>query len=183
MPENERKVFSGQIFTVYQWDQKLYDGSTAVFERISRADTAGVLAVTPAKKIIVTRQEQPALQPFWSLLGGIVDAGESPEEAAARELLEEAGMRGVLEPWFTVEPAEKVSWKTHQFVAHDCVRVAEQSLDKGEKIEVHEVSFEPFLELAQRPDFRDKQVQLAVFSALVSAEKMKALRSLLFREQ
>src|SRR5215467_9321922 len=32
IPEHAERVFQGKIFDVYQWPQKLYDGSTATFE-------------------------------------------------------------------------------------------------------------------------------------------------------
>ena len=31
LPEQAKKVFDGEIFDVYQWDQEMYDGSTETF--------------------------------------------------------------------------------------------------------------------------------------------------------
>ena len=36
----------GNFFKIWQWPQKLYDGSEVTFESISRADTVTVLALT-----------------------------------------------------------------------------------------------------------------------------------------
>lgn len=70
LPAHAKKVFQGKIFAVYQWEQALYDGSTAIFEKLARADAASVIPVTTDKKIIVTEQEQPSLKPFWGTIGG-----------------------------------------------------------------------------------------------------------------
>ena len=34
IPENAKRVFKGIIFDVYQWEQELYNGSKAVFEKL-----------------------------------------------------------------------------------------------------------------------------------------------------
>ncbi len=182
LPDHARKVFSGVLFDVYQWDQEMYDGSTAVFEKVRRADSAGVLAVTPDKKIVVTYQEQPSIAPFWSLIGGIVDDGETARVAAERELLEEAGLHGELMDWFQVKPATKIEWTIYGYIAHNCTKVAEQHLDAGEKITLHELSFDAFIACTQRDDFRDTEVAIEVLRALAFPEKMKELRRLILGE-
>ena len=64
IPDTATKDFSGVFFDIYQWQQELYDGSFKTFERAKRPDSASMVAVTPDKKIIVTEQEQPALEPL-----------------------------------------------------------------------------------------------------------------------
>lgn len=182
LPSDAQKVFSGILFDVYQWQQTLFDGTSATFEKIKRPDSAGVLAVTPEKKIIVTRQEQPSMTPFWSLLGGIVEKNEQPAQTAERELLEEAGLKGSITEWFHFRPATKIEWTIYLYIARDCVRVADQKLDAGEKIQLHECSFEEFIALTQQPDFRDTEVSVEVLKALAFPEKMRQLRQLLLGE-
>ena len=58
--------------------------------------TVHMLAITPDGLVPVLRQWRPPLEDWvWELPAGCCDvADERPEEAAARELLEETGWRG-----------------------------------------------------------------------------------------
>jgi len=55
-------------------------------------DYAAVVALTDEDRVLIVRQYRPALEhDTLELPSGIVDPGETPEEAARRELLEETG--------------------------------------------------------------------------------------------
>jgi 8-oxo-dGTP diphosphatase len=43
-------------------------------------------------QILLLQRSSGMMIGFWSVPGGIVEPGESPQEAAARELFEEAGL-------------------------------------------------------------------------------------------
>jgi len=181
IPAHAQKVFMGKIFEVYQWEQTLYDGSVAIFEKLKRKDSAGVIPVTASGKILLAYQEQPSLAPFWGLLGGVVDAGETPLQAAKRELLEEAGATATnWHEWFSSQPHSKIIWKTHTYIARNAQVTSQTALEPGEKIEVKEVTFEEFIAIVQQDDFRDSEVAYAVLQALVNPEKLKKFKQLLF---
>lgn len=180
LPEHAQLVFKGKIFSIYQWEQQLFDGTTAIFEKAVRADSAGVLAVTTGGTILYSEQEQPGMVPFTSLFGGVVDPGEEPQTTAARELREEAGYVATsIEPWFAVAPFTKIDWTIHLFIARGCTRVAEQSLEPGEKITVHEISFAQFLDLVFDPSFRDEEVVNWVTKVLLKPNGKQELQQLL----
>ena len=52
---------------------------------------AGVYAMR-GSQILMLERAQGMMIGFWSIPGGIVDPGETPRQAAAREFLEEAGL-------------------------------------------------------------------------------------------
>jgi len=176
-PPEATKVFSGVIFDVYQWQQKLFNGETATFEKLKRADTVLVIPVTPEGKILMVHDEQPGKAPFVGFAGGEAKPGEAVEETAARELREETGYQAanfsLLE---AVQPFSKVDWAVYTLVAHGCVPVSAQELDGGEKISLQEVSFEELVELALREDFHEKSLTMEVLRAKLDPARMARLK-------
>lgn len=167
IPEDAKKVFSGILFEVYQWEQKQFDGTMKTFEKAKRRDTVGVLAITKDKKILLLDQEQPGTLPFLGTSGGIVDTGEVPIAAIKRELLEETGYASdVWELFEAVQPASKVDWAIYTFIARDVKKVKEPRLDSGEKIVVKEVAWNEFLDIILREDYRDTQLSLSMLKRL-----------------
>lgn len=181
IPDNAKLVFKGTVYSVYQWDQKMYDGSTKVFEKVARADSAMVIPVLPNGKIILAKQEQPGVVPFIGALGGRLDPGETPLQCASRELMEEAGMEaGEFCEWYAVQPTGMVEWSDFGFIAKNAKVVCPPNLDSGEKIELLEVSFEEFLTIAVKDNFRDKEIKLRVFASLQDEQKKESLRLLFY---
>jgi len=69
IPDSAERVFEGKIYDVYQWPQRLYDGSTATFEMLRRPDTVQTIGVV-GDKIIVLNDEQPNRGARLSFVGG-----------------------------------------------------------------------------------------------------------------
>jgi 8-oxo-dGTP pyrophosphatase MutT (NUDIX family) len=181
LPPNAKKVFQGEIFSVYQWPQPMFDGTTATFEKIVRTDTVSVIPVTLDQKILILDQEQPALPPFTSLAGGRIDPGEDPETAALRELKEETGcICQKLELWYSTQLTTKLDWAIYVFIAKGCQKVADLSLDGGEKIQVRAVDFEQFVQLLGHDQFRDDDLALKSLRILQKPDGKEQLHQLLF---
>lgn len=142
IPEQAEKVFSGKIFDVYQWPQKMFDGSTATFEMLRRPDTVIFLAIT-GDKIIFIREQQPGRAEYTRLPGGRVDLGEDWLTAVKRECAEEIGM--TFDQWRLVnvrQPVAKIEWFVATYIATGLT--AEQAVehDAGERITSVPMTFE-----------------------------------------
>ncbi len=180
IPNNAKKVFSGVLFDVYQWEQEQFDGSVATFEKLSRPDTVVVIPVTDNGTIILAEQEQPGKRPFISAVGGRIDSHETVQEAAKRELLEETGCTArdfVL--WKAMHPTSKIDWVVYTLVARGTTMVQKQALDSGEKITIKEVDFDTFISTGMNPDFQEKEIVPDLIEAQYNTAKKQELAALL----
>lgn len=167
IPKQAECKFRGELFDVYQWPQKLFDGSMSTFEMLKRDDTVVIVGIlTPEEqsrlgkvsgtedKVVITYQTQPHQDWFYDYPGGRHDDQEETElEAAKREMREETGLQ--FQNWRLMEvyqPFSKIDWLVYTFLATGLVEQCEQSLDAGEKVEVMEVTLSELLEYAAKPN-------------------------------
>ena len=69
----------------------------APYYSLKLQDYSAVVAVTDDQEVLIVRQYRPAVERYTlELPSGLVDAGETPAEAARRELLEETGYEAAL---------------------------------------------------------------------------------------
>ncbi|MCZ6708393.1 MAG: NUDIX hydrolase [Chloroflexi bacterium] len=133
------RLYEGHIVNLRKDTLQLSDGREVTREIVEHSPAVVILAFDDEGRIAFVRQWRSATgQALLELPAGGVDPGETPEQAAARELQEEVGLKpGKLEPLrgFWVAPG----WATeylHGFVARDCER-ASLPADADERIEVH----------------------------------------------
>jgi len=177
LPDDAKRVFEGVIFDVYQWEQKMFDGSIAVFEKLKRADTVTIFPVLDNGKILLTKQEQPGKEPFIGAVGGRIDKGEKILDAAKRELLEESGFEAAeFILWKSIQPISKIEWSVYIFVARGLKKVANLNPDSGEKIEPMPVDFDEFLEIAMQSNFYEQEVYRDVVEAMLNQDKKMELK-------
>lgn len=181
LPADAKKVFTGNIFSVWQWEQRQYDGSTKTYERLSRSDTAHTIGILPDGRILLNQDEQPDREPVITPAGGQVEVGESPEAAARREFLEETGYAiGTLIPWHTYRPSVKVAWTVHAFIGRDLKKIAELNPDGGEKLTPLTFTFDEFLQLGHNPQMRDMVIRIILLQALLDPKMKEELKKQLY---
>jgi len=158
LPANAKMVFKGKIFDVWQWEQKMFDGSVETFERLKRPNTAQVIAAVGGK-IMIQEQEQPdKANSFTSIPGGRCEEGEDSLVAAKRELLEETGyVSDDWTLWREENPVGKIVWTVSTYAARNCYLKQDPHLDAGEKIKTRLITFDEFLMLSEDTDFYERQ--------------------------
>ena len=103
-------------------------GDPHPFYRIESPAWVNVVALTDQDELVMVRQwRHGARAVTLEIPGGLVDPGETPAAAAARELLEETGFRaGQLTSLGSINPNPALfANRCHMEVAQDCKRVAE----------------------------------------------------------
>ena len=103
-------------------------------------DWVTVIAVTRDGKFVMERQYRHAVgMTCYELPCGVMEAGETPLEAARRELMEETGYgKGEWKELMQITPnPSSMSNFTHCFVAEGVERCGNPHLDATEELEVH----------------------------------------------
>lgn len=102
-------------------------------------DWVNVIAITKDGLMVMERQYRHGLgNTCFELPCGVIEDGETPLEAAKRELLEETGFAGgEWTPWMVLSPNPATSTNlAHSFLAVGVEKVSGQHLDATEDIEV-----------------------------------------------
>jgi ADP-ribose pyrophosphatase len=87
-PPHRQPIYRGKIIDVLLEDER--------WEIVRHASAVAVL-VRDGERVLGVRQFRPAVAAeTWELPAGLIDAGEAPETAAARELAEEVQLGGRL---------------------------------------------------------------------------------------
>lgn len=113
-------------------------------------DWVNVIATTPDGEFIMVDQYRYGFGIMsHEIVAGCLEEGETPLEAARRELLEETGYAGgEWELLMTIAPnPSTMNNLTFCYVAKGVTKVADQNLDAGEDISVRLVSSEKLLSL------------------------------------
>lgn len=158
----------------FQTDDGLRHEFTTFFSEGDRS--VSVLAVTVDKKVIVINQFRPGPEKWlMDVLGGAVEEGEEPRQAAKRELLEETGYI----PGELIDLGERtidtyVNLRAYSFLALNCQKVASPKFDEYEKSQgayVELLSIEDFLSKAKEGLTTDMGTILKAYDYLIELNK------------
>lgn len=148
-PDSSRSIEKNWLFHLRRERfRSRVSGKEHDFFVIDLADAVNVIAITPERKMVLVRQFRAGSnKDSLESPGGLLDPGENPVEAGARELLEETGYAG--------KPAVVLgtSWSNPSILSsrittiliEGAERVREPHLDAGEEVtvELHDVDAIP----------------------------------------
>jgi mutator protein MutT len=90
---SQKSIYRDAWLELFQDEIEFPDGSVGTYAWVNRKNGVGVVVVTPNKKILLHREYRYVINDYsWEVQGGGIDAGETPEQAAVREIREEAGI-------------------------------------------------------------------------------------------
>jgi ADP-ribose pyrophosphatase YjhB (NUDIX family) len=145
--EHAERVFKGERFDIYQWQQKLFDGSMATFETVKRNDTVVIIPIIDGEIVMVNEQQPHWDKPGLALVAGMANTDEDLAVAARRELEEETGL--IFDSYYLVHVdgvAAAIEWFAYTFIATGYKGKKEKNLDPGEKNETVRISLESLIE-------------------------------------
>ena len=118
-------------------------GSHGVFGVVEMKEGSSVLAMDEDGTVYLVREYKYAIgRDSLELMSGALEAGESPLEAAKRELREELGLiADVWIPFGTVDPFTTVIRSPNYMFLARKLRPAESSPDEGEVLNIVKVPF------------------------------------------
>lgn len=87
-------VYEGAVFGIRRDEVIEPSGVRTTREVVTHPGSVVVLPVLPDRRILMIQQYRHAARQYlWELVAGRIDAGETPVQAAERELIEETGYR------------------------------------------------------------------------------------------
>jgi ADP-ribose pyrophosphatase len=150
-----QKVYSGYRNIVRQ-NFRMPNGKTIDFDLVNEGRAVCILALTPDQHVILAKQFRPAQEKILiELPGGGVKSGEDPIGAIERELLEETGYTGEFKFVNTSWHSAYSTLKRYNFVATNCVKIAEPDSGDEEFTEVVLMPLDQFREHLRTGELTD----------------------------
>lgn len=157
--KNTEKLIENRWLTVRKESVDLPNGEYIEdFYSVTIPDAAAIVALTDDKKIVLKKEYKHATgEELIEVPAGMFELEEKDGLVVARrELLEETGY--ISEEWEylgdTVESSSKLTNRMHIYLAMNCKKIAEQSLDKTEELEVMVVPVEKAIEMVMNNEIK-----------------------------
>jgi len=133
---------------------------TCVTHEHSICDGVMIIPVTKEGEVVILRQYRAAIDDYlYELPAGMIDEGESIEEAATRELFEETGLRGknfevVLKPSYSSVGISDESTAVVKMVVEG--EISLENIEDNEDIEVFKLKFDKIGDFVKDNNFSIK---------------------------
>lgn len=154
----ERELYASEWVRLVLTDVEIPGGARFEHHVVRMPNfAAGTVVHDPERGLLLLHRHRFITDTWgWEVPAGRVDPGETPAEAAAREVLEETGWApGPLRPLFTYQPQNGLSDQRFQlFTAAGATHVGEPS-DPGESDRVEWLPLDAVRALVDRGEMRD----------------------------
>ena len=179
--QNKRRVFTSPILSV-DLSERTHGDKKGEFVTLSLPDWVSIIPWTRDRSgvpvFLMERQYRHGSESVTvEFPAGLTEEGESPLEAARRELREETGMEAELTllASFNPNPAFMTNRQTF-FLASNLEKKGEQELDENEEIELLYVPVEEVIEKMGKGEYANGIMLAALFAFMREAERNPDLR-------
>ncbi len=159
-----RSIYQNRWLSLREDQVELPDGRTTIYGVVTCGDCVGILPFVEEDQVLLVRQYRyVAGRTTWEMPTGGVRPGESLEEAAQRELEEEAGYRaGVLKKIVAYHTSKSVLDETaHLYLAEQLQVVQARSADETEFIKTQLFPFAKLLRMVMDGEVLDSMTIIA----------------------
>lgn len=165
--ELELENRKGKQKDYYVASRREKDKLTCVTKEHNKADGVMIIPITKEKEFVVIKQYRPAIDGFiYEFPAGLIDDGETVEEASKRELFEETGLKCVSFEYL-VKPSYTSVGMTDETVAIVKMLVegipTSDNAEEDEEIEILKVPMKDFKEFVKDNVVSIKLAMVAAF--------------------
>jgi ADP-ribose pyrophosphatase len=164
-----RRIYAGRVVNL-RVDTVATASGPHELEVVEHGGAVVVIAMpSPTEMVLVQQYRHPLERKTWEVCAGGIDPGETPLEAAMRELREETGFRAsrMRRLWSAYSAPGFCSELLHFFVTDEW-EVGETDFDPGEDIEIATFSVAQLHEMIERDELPDAKTQISVLWALTA---------------
>lgn len=165
--QSSRPVYENRWITVREDIALLPDGRTTIYGVVGCSECVGVLPFVDRATVLLVGQYRYVAEGFyWEIPTGSQHAGESLEDAAQRELSEEAGYEaGRLIKLCDFHTSKSVLREIAHLYLAEGLRPAPRTPDDTEFIERRAFPFAEVLRMVERGEIKDSMTVIAVLHA------------------
>ncbi|AFU59567.1 MAG: NUDIX hydrolase [Nitrososphaera sp.] len=155
-------IYSGGINL--RRDRFMLGGKVIDKEIVEHKDSVGIVAISGSDDVIlVTQYRRAADRVLLEIPAGKMEKGETPRQAAIREMAEEIGYSGKLEPltrWY-LAPGYSTELM-HVFVATNLRKIVRGPLDDDENIKIKKVKLSAAVKKCLSGEIQDSKTVAAL---------------------
>lgn len=158
-----KTIYGGKILNLTLDDVRLPNGEVAKREIVRHAGGAAALFVKEGEVLLVKQFRYAYGREMYEIPAGMINAGEEPIAAAARELVEETGYSGELYSMGFIYPSPGYTDEIiHLFAVKNATYTA-QKLDDGEFLNVSFIPLDRVLKMIESGEIADAKTVVAIY--------------------
>ena len=162
-PIASKRIYSGGI--ALRKDRFSLDGRMIEKEIVEHPDSVGIVAVSGSEVILVTQYRRTSGSVLLEIPAGKIEKGETPRQAAVREMAEEIGYSGKLEPLMKWYLAPGYSTELmHVFVATRLRKIERGPLDDDENIRIKKMKLDAAVRKCLSGEIKDSKTVAALLA-------------------